>query len=329
MNVRGNGGLLLSGLHHNTSVTKLFLVYGGFEGVMGGQQIAALLRTNTHLQDLVCGRLSLLGPQGLSILSSGLQANETLKSLVLDDCELGDHGASLIANAIHGSSNVEKLHLTNNGITSNGLPHVTRLLEHDSLGFISIDQNPGLFDNEMNSSAFASGLSRIAKLKVLSAPSCQMPAHAVISLFMALTINTTLAELDVYDHTRLHGQDLERLLEMIPKLKAPSYLRINLDVTDTSVLSSLHWNTSILRLSVDEDGSVVTDGPAFGIMHRNRRLSKASVLLKRESRGGVIPPWGGLWAKGIERLTDDPVGATAAYKILHEKLVMWWAPEET
>lgn len=37
-------------------------------------------------------------------------------------------------------------------------------------------------------------------------------------------------------------------------------------------------------------------------------------------------PWGGVKANGIEQLTRDNTGATAAYKIMHQKLVMWWAP---
>ena len=47
------------------------------------------------------------------------------------------------------------------------------------------------------------------------------------------------------------------------------------------------------------------------------------MLLGNKPRGSVPL---GLWSKAIDRLGGDNTGATAVYKILQEKLVMWCAP---
>jgi hypothetical protein len=150
---------------------------------------------------------------------------------------------------------------------------------------------------------------------------CQSPAPAITAILLAAARNKTLQGLYAYDHVRLQaGKDLEPLLEIIPAVHLLS-LHINLDFDNEAVLSSFHLNTNIQHL-YDENVEEIEGGHVADILERNYRLSKADLLLDCDNR---IPA--GLWAKGIEYLIrgdiDKNRGATAAYKILREKLVMW------
>jgi hypothetical protein len=213
-------------------------------------------------------------------------------------------------------------------LTSNGLPHLTRLLERESWSKVNIylKSNPGLFDNAENTSLFRSAVSHTTKLHYLQLSFCQLPGHAMISLFQAVSNSRSLRHLSVYDNVRLQGHDLERLLEIIPTMHYLFDLHVNLDFENESVLSSFHWNTSLWCLYSGSNMEEMMHGHVlFGTLDRNRRLRDANELLQQEPR--CMIPWGGIWAHGIEQLThDNNTGATAVYKIMREKLVMWWAP---
>jgi hypothetical protein len=245
--------------------------------------------------------------------------------LGLDDCDLGDEGISLLVDAILEASGsaIKVLGLGSNEITSNGLAHLTRLLQHSSsVTGIHLDENPGLFNDQENSRLFASAL-RDTTLKWLRLNSCRIPSHVIVSLVQALIHNQIFEELSVYCSEQLQGDDLQRLLEIVPKM--PSNLRrlaIHLDFSNKSVVSSFHWNTGLLSLN---NGSEFVPGPISDILKRNRQLRNANELLDSEPhRQRTIPL--GLWVKGIESLTLDNAGTTALYKILREKLVTWRAP---
>jgi hypothetical protein len=83
-------------------------------------------------------------------------------------------------------------------------------------------------------------------------------------------------------------------------------------------LSSFHENSSLQDL-YDGNGKTIA-GPISVSLKRNRRLRK-------ENKPLDCDPPSGPWAKAIERLGDKNTGTTAVYKIMQEKLVMWWAPK--
>jgi hypothetical protein len=97
---------------------------------------------------------------------------------------------------------------------------------------------------------------------------------------------------------------------------------------DESVLSAFRRSTTIQRLFTSnittQFRQEVENGPVYDIMKRNRVISHAIELLESESQW-TIP-----FYKFIERITrpNDNTGATAVYKIMQEKLVMWWAPHQ-
>lgn len=283
-----------------------------------------------------------------TILCPFLGSTKTLQTLQLDECKLGDKGISAIVNALldNGNNNtsiIKHLGLENNYITSNGLPHLTRLLlQHDSLlEVLTLDSNPGLFDNQENSRIFSSAIAGHDKLRTLSLCLCQMPGQAITLLFEAVALNMTrtLTTLYVYDLDQLQRQDLEHVLKIIPKMGNLCHLHVNLDVAlllihtnffyfmNESVFLAFHHNTSIQHLySGEHRVAIAEDGPIFAILQRNRHLYKAKKLLEHERSAS-----GGVWGKGLERLGTSTVpatrgntGATAIYKIVCEKLPSCW-----
>jgi hypothetical protein len=49
---------------------------------------------------------------------------------------------------------------------------------------------------------------------------CQLPGHAIITLFGAVAMNKHLLHLRAYDHAQLEGHDLECLIELIPNMSS-------------------------------------------------------------------------------------------------------------
>jgi hypothetical protein len=158
---------------------------------------------------------------------------------------------------------------------------------------------------------------------------CQLPGHALAVLFQAVANHPTLTLLGVFDSTPLQGVGLASLQDNLPQMNLTE-LYANLDVTAPSLLSSLHKNKTLCHIykSPFRLAEEITTEPVVFIMKRNRRLRKANKLLEHERQTATMLPeqvWG--WTMG-DIAKDDTTGATAAYTVLCEKLVMWWPPKE-
>jgi hypothetical protein len=333
------GGHLLSGLHENRAVTKLVLSDSGFAGNLGGGHLSALLQNNSHLKSLICMRLPLRLEGALSLQSS-LRTNDTLQSLSLHSCLLGDEGTLVLVNALEHNSSIEKLCLGGNGITSNGLPHITRLLRSKkSFTGINLSCNYGIFDNQENTKHFARALVTSKQLRSMNLSRCRIPVNALIDILQASA--NALMQLYVYDIVQYEGKDLERLLQTLPGMTKLHRLQINMDFTNESV-SSFHDNTQLRHLHGEGNEMVeITNGPMFYILERNRWLYKTKRLRKHERlwnnreeillgpRRSMFSE--GLWIKVMEQIagrngqdnSSNTPGATAVYKILQDKLVVW------
>jgi hypothetical protein len=325
-----NGGRLLSGLHGNTSVIQLVLCRIGLEFAAGGTVISQLLQHNLCLTQLICFKLQ-LGRPGARALQVALRANRMVQVFGISNCDLDDDGLSIIVDALQGNTTMKRLFIAGNNITSsNGLPHVTRLLQHQAMRAISLEGTPGLFDNQRRFAHFLIAL-QSSQVTLLSLNHCQLPGDTMAALFRSLSIKTTQTQLDAYDSVQLRGADLESLLEIIPHMLNVQDLRMNLNFMDKSVLSSFRRNTSIQHLYTrtmtgGTPWQEVVSGPVLDLLKRNRGLCKAIMLLDSEPRR-TIPL--GLWSKAMGRLGRGNTGATALYKIMREKLVTsWWTSNQ-
>lgn len=113
------------------------------------------------------------------------------------------------------------------------------------------------------------------------------PEHAIMALFQAVSINSTLEGLCVYDRVQLsQGRVLEQLLEIVPRMRIRC-LHIHLDFMNESVLSCFHRKTSIEHLHSGDSRAEIADGPVFGIVKSNRLLENAINLLLMN----LVKPW--------------------------------------
>jgi hypothetical protein len=311
-----NGVLLFSGLH-DPSVTHLNLLNVGLEGAVGGSILSSLVRNNWRLNTLTCRRLP-LGLEGARALQPALRAPHAVAKLSLKRCHLGDDGLSVIVAALGKNSTVKSLALQNNGFTSSGLPHVTRLLQlqRDSLTRIYLCANRGVFDDEENTRDFSSALSKTTKLLVLGMSFCRSPIQALDLILGAVAKSSTLVTLGAWETV-----SLQPVLESIPKLQSVRHLIVNLDFLDAAVLSYFHRNTSVHFVYAGARRNVkISTGPISIILERNRRLAFAKELVAAEPQTTISL---GVWAMGVQQLARDNAGATASYQILREKLVNW------
>jgi Ran GTPase-activating protein (RanGAP) involved in mRNA processing and transport len=338
-----NCGRLLSGLHGNTSVVQLHLRYDiGLQGAAGGGHLSALLQNNSHLRELRCGSMS-LGAPGARALSASLRSSHSLRALLLRKCSLGDAGTAVLARALEDNRTIHVLSLESNNMTSQSLVHVIRLLKHESLRLLTLDQNPNLFSSRSPTTLFTNALRSSAweiKLKILSMNLCQLPSQVITALFSAaagaaVDDTPSIYELNVYDRNQIHGQALVQILQLVPRMTSLRRLHVNLDFAGASVQSSFHSNTSVTHLYSGVDRVKIKRQyhrhdnsqhnavePLLRILKRNQKLHNANGLLQGTNRKGV-------WVAGLTCLAQDHTGASAVYKIMRAKLVMWWAPPQS
>jgi hypothetical protein len=123
---------LLSALHGNRNVQSVELLQSQacLDGAATGAVLSGLLQNVPQLKHLQCSHD--LGPEVARALQTGLRlANRTLDWLTLHYCDLGDEGVSLLVDGLlEGTTIVKEIGLVGNNITSAGLCHIARLLEH-------------------------------------------------------------------------------------------------------------------------------------------------------------------------------------------------------
>jgi Ran GTPase-activating protein (RanGAP) involved in mRNA processing and transport len=188
MNVN-EGGRLLSGLHGVNSVTHLRLFDVGLAGTTGGIVISELLQNSLSLRYFMCDGHR-LGVEGAQALHASLRANQTLQVLRLVQCALGNEGLSIIVDAVQDNNTILSFDFSGNGITSDALHHVIRLLQRKSLRAIGFNCNPGLFNNQDDLQPFLIAL-RHSQVKVLQLSFCELLGQAMTALLQALSSKTT------------------------------------------------------------------------------------------------------------------------------------------
>jgi hypothetical protein len=132
--------------------------------------------------------------------------------------------------------------------------HLTRLLQHESssLQTLRLDRSPGLFNDAENTRLL------ITTLEELHLNFCHLPGHAIIAFFQAFanSNNSKRHDLSLYYHARLEGRELEHGLNIIPQMRNPRSLRVNLDFDNAAVLSSCHHFMKIRASKICTTGMV-------------------------------------------------------------------------
>jgi Leucine Rich repeat len=140
---------LLAAFHSNRTVTDLTIKrLGNLSDAPLGYSLADLMQNMPQLQRLECSSCP-LRVEGVRALQPGLLSNRTLKELNLWNNDIRDEGVRLIADAlVENNTTIDILDISDNFITSAGLPHITRMLESTRLKTISFWFNQGIFSVE-------------------------------------------------------------------------------------------------------------------------------------------------------------------------------------
>jgi Leucine Rich repeat len=215
---------LIGAFRTNRTVTDLTIRsirnLGG--GAALGNSLSSLMETMLQLQtlDVDCSGAvtdnGLVSGEGVRAFQPALQTIRTLKELRLSWCRFGDEGIRLLADALAGNTTLEKFDVEHNGITSRGLPDITRLLESTRLQKISVKGNGHIFNDVNTTLSFARNVSRHIFLKDLDISNCKLgdgdPLHIITN---ALVGNTTMKTLDIHWNCMTADAlaDIARLLE--------------------------------------------------------------------------------------------------------------------
>lgn len=109
---------------NNTNITALDVRSTG----MGGAQAAALVAALTDARNTTLTKLWLsdnkLDSDGAALLATALQANESVQSLVLNGCNIGDRGVRALADACAQNKTLRALDLNYNPCTDTDIGKV-------------------------------------------------------------------------------------------------------------------------------------------------------------------------------------------------------------
>jgi Leucine Rich repeat len=123
---------------------------------------------------------------------NGLGATQTLHALRISECRLGDDGIHLLANALVRSSTLKVCEINKNGITPNGLPDITRMLEPPlQPEEIDMTVNEGVVDDTAATESFGTGIGMNWTLKRLGLSQCGMD-NVGVRLFAMVLLETTI-----------------------------------------------------------------------------------------------------------------------------------------
>ena len=122
--------LIISGLHHNTTLEKLDM-RGSHFSLQNTISLASVLRTNHTLVYLNLGHCN-IDSDGACQLASALCTNNTLRKLYLEDNPIGVKGATAFAEMLLKNKSLKVLDLLDDSIGEEGTQKLIDSLKHNT-----------------------------------------------------------------------------------------------------------------------------------------------------------------------------------------------------
>ena len=122
--------LIISGLHHNTTLKQLHVDYSHFSP-QNTISLAAVMTTNHTLVDLALADCH-IDSDGACRLASALCANDTLQVLNISDNPIGVKGAAAFAEVLLTNKSLKQLYLCDDSIGDEGTQRLIESLTHSS-----------------------------------------------------------------------------------------------------------------------------------------------------------------------------------------------------
>ena len=239
--------LIISGLHHNTTLKKLDMSNSHFS-LLTIALLASLLETNHTLAYLKLSNCNIVS-DGTCLLASALCTNDTLQKLDLSDNPIGLEGAIAFARMLETNHSLLDLNLASCDIVSDGACQLaSALCTNDSLQKLNLKHNS---IEAKRATAFAEMLRTNHTLVFLDLRRCDIDSDVACQLASGLWTNDTLQELDL-SHNPIGVEGATAFAEMLLKNKS---LKV-LDLRDDSIgeegtqklIDSLTHNTTVEKL---------------------------------------------------------------------------------
>ena len=101
-----------------------------------------ILLNNKNIKDLFIYYNSILYPEDMSKISSGLEHNKYLSKIFLSQCQIGDEGAIILSNSLFNNINISQIFLDENKIGEKGVKEISeKLLPKISLKKLVLSHN--------------------------------------------------------------------------------------------------------------------------------------------------------------------------------------------
>jgi Ran GTPase-activating protein (RanGAP) involved in mRNA processing and transport len=314
----GSTGLaeLSLGLYRNTSIKTLDLSRNGLDDIESAYVLHELLRHNKTITD-ICLAENDFGRNAAAARSilEGLRSNTALQQLDLSYCGLGDHGMSLLANALAiRNASMLVLNLYNNQITSVGV----RVLVDDNVEAVKTLTKLCLTHNPVRSEgatimADALGRNAMPSLKQLDLCGCGIDDVGIVALVSALEQNTSLQSLKL-TRNQFGKRGFMALAESLPNIKELQEIRFMANAGFQSTLPLLlegfRKNTSLVEVAIAQYAyyePVEWKRELKFLGQRNRFIP----LLKASDPEDASPqkdasPQLGIWSRALAKVGTEP-----------------------
>ncbi|CAF0898511.1 unnamed protein product [Rotaria sordida] len=194
-----------------------------------------------------------LGDDGASLMADLLQSNTTLRSVYLNANRISAIGARELADMLHVNTTLTHLELTSNSIGDSGVIAIARALqENRTLQALNLSQTDMTLDGVQQ---LANMLELNTTLKVLRIKHNDLGDEGVMIIARALTRNSTLSTLDLSTNNVTHIGANAMAFVLQQDETALSSLIMNEnpigDIGVASIASALITNTTLTKLKLE------------------------------------------------------------------------------
>jgi Leucine-rich repeat (LRR) protein len=296
-------------LYRNPSIKSLDLSHNGLDDIESANLLRELIRRNKTITSL-CFAGSPFGSNSAAarIILEGVRSNTALQQLDLGECDQGDHGILILANALAiRNTSILELDLHCNEITSVGV----RALVNDNVEVVKTLTKLRLSSNPIRCEgatilADALGRNAMPSLKQLQLDSCGIRDDGFVALVSALEQNTSLQILNLAGNS-FGEQGFMALAESLPSIKGLQQIGFTLNVglltTLPLMLEGFRKNTSLVKVDINAGWGrwdFIQEIKVLG--HRNRFNS----LLKTSDLPDTSPHQLGIWSLALAKVATEP-----------------------
>jgi Ran GTPase-activating protein (RanGAP) involved in mRNA processing and transport len=310
-NALGNAGLteITPVLYRNTSIKTLDLSHNDLDDIESANVLRELLRRNKTITSLcISGNAFGRDVAAARSIFEGLRCNTALQKLDLSDCQLGDRGISVLANALAArNGGTLELNLQMNKITSVGV----RALVDDNveaaktLAKLCLASNPiGIEGATVLNDALRR--KTMPNLKLLDLNWCDIDDDGLVALVSTLGQNTSLQILSL-EGSQFGERGFMALAESLPNIKGLQQVDLTTNASFESTLPLLlqgfRKNTSLVKVNILNAFSLHWGEWSQELKFLGQR-NRFTPLLKASDPPDVSPQLG-IWSRALAKVAAE------------------------